>query len=81
MGVHDSIIPAAVAGMAPRERRASAYGIFTAGYGVAWFAGSAVMGLLYDASLPALVAFSLATACVSVFFLLRAAKAGNQPFP
>jgi MFS family permease len=74
MGVHDSIIPAAVAGMAPRERRASAYGIFTAGYGVAWFAGSAVMGLLYDASLPALVAFSLVTTCAAVFFLDRASR-------
>jgi len=59
MGVHESIVPAAVALMAPSQRRASAYGLFTAGYGVFWFLGSALMGVLYDASLPALIAFSV----------------------
>jgi predicted MFS family arabinose efflux permease len=37
MGVHESIIPAPVAPMVPSTRRASAFGAFTAGYGVAWF--------------------------------------------
>ena len=37
MGVHESIIPAAVAPMVPPERRASAFGLFTGGYGIAWF--------------------------------------------
>lgn len=59
MGVHESVIPAAVATMVPRARRASAYGIFTAGYGVAWFVGSAVMGMLYDRSVLAVVVFCL----------------------
>ncbi len=40
MGVHESIIPAAVATMVPPNRRASAYGLFTAAYGVFWFAGA-----------------------------------------
>jgi hypothetical protein len=31
MGVHESIVPAAVALMVPVQRRASAYGLFTAG--------------------------------------------------
>jgi len=35
MGVHESIVPAAVATMVPTQRRPSAYGLFTAGYGVA----------------------------------------------
>jgi MFS family permease len=59
MGVHESIVPAAVALMVPKERRASAYGLFTAGYGVSWFAGSAAVGLLYGVSVPAVVAFCL----------------------
>jgi Major Facilitator Superfamily len=59
MGVHESIIPAAVAQMVPQARRASAYGLFTAGYGIAWFAGSALMGVLYDVAFPALLAFSI----------------------
>jgi MFS family permease len=40
MGVHESIIPAAVAPMVAPDRRASAYGLFTAAYGISWFAGS-----------------------------------------
>ncbi len=59
MGVHESIVPAAVARMVPPQRRASAYGLFTAGYGVFWFLGSAVIGFLYDVSVPALIAFSV----------------------
>jgi MFS family permease len=59
MGVHESIVPAAVATMVPAQRRPSAYGLFTAGYGVAWFIGSAIMGVLYDASITAVVIFCL----------------------
>jgi len=59
IGVHESIIPAAVAPMVPIQRRASAYGLFTAGYGIFWFLGSALIGILYGVSLPALIAFSL----------------------
>jgi MFS family permease len=57
MGVHESIIPAVVAPMVSPHRRASAFGQFTAGYGVFWFVGSAVIGILYDLSLPAVIAF------------------------
>lgn len=56
-GVHESIIPAAVAPMVPVSRRASAYGLFTAGYGLSWFAGSAAIGLLYGYSIHAVVLF------------------------
>ena len=34
MGVHESIVPAWVATMVPPQRRPSAYGIFTAAYGI-----------------------------------------------
>jgi predicted MFS family arabinose efflux permease len=69
MGVHESIIPAAVAPMVARERRASAFGLFTAVYGVFWFLGSAAIGILYDWSLPATVVFCVAAelAAVPVF--------------
>ena len=73
MGVHESIIPAAVAQMVPVQRRASAYGLFTAGYGVFWFLGSAALGILYGVSLPALIAFSLVTelAAIPLFLIVR----------
>jgi MFS family permease len=63
IGVHESIIPAAVAMIVPAQRRASAYGIFTAGYGVSWFVGSAAIGALYDVSIPALVVYPLSPSC------------------
>lgn len=72
MGVHESIIPAAVAPMISPDRRASAFGLFTAGYGVSWFVGSAAIGFLYDAWLPAVIAFCVITqlAAVPIFVLV-----------
>jgi len=69
MGVHESIIPAAVSPMVSSRRRASAFGTFTAGYGIFWFLGSAVIGILYDVSVPAVIAFCVVTqlAAVPVF--------------
>jgi len=73
IGVHESIVPAAVALMAPADRRASAYGLFTAGYGVFWFLGSVLIGILYSVSLPAVIAFSLIAefAAIPLFILVR----------
>lgn len=55
LGVHDSVMSAAVAQMIARERRSAAYGLFMAIFGAAWFVGSVVQGELYDRSIPALV--------------------------
>jgi MFS-type transporter involved in bile tolerance (Atg22 family) len=59
MGAQESILKAAVAGMVPMDKRASAYGTFSAGYGLSWFLGSALMGILYDQSVNLLVVFSV----------------------
>jgi MFS family permease len=59
MGAQESILRAAIATMIPRDRRGTAYGLFNTGFGLAWFAGSAVIGILYDTSLTALVGFSV----------------------
>ncbi len=48
LGAHDSLFRAAVAQRIPRERRATAMGVFNAIYGTAWFAGSVLLGVLYD---------------------------------
>ena len=73
MGVHESIIPAVVAPMVSPDRRASAYGLFTAGYGFFWFIGSAIMGILYDHSVTGTIVFCVATqlAAVPIFFVVR----------
>jgi predicted MFS family arabinose efflux permease len=59
MGVHESIIPAAVAPMVSPDRRASAYGLFTGIYGTAWVLGSVVIGFLFDVSLVAVAVFAV----------------------
>jgi MFS family permease len=72
MGAQESVMRAAVARLVSRDRRGAGYGIFHAGYGLAWFAGSALMGLLYDVSRAGLVAFSMAAqlAAAPLFFRL-----------
>jgi MFS family permease len=59
MGAQESVMRAAIAQIAPAERRGTAYGIFNAIYGVAWFAGSVLLGVLYDRSVLALVGVAM----------------------
>jgi MFS family permease len=75
MGVQESIIPAIVGQMVPAARRASAYGLFTGGYGIFWFLGSAIIGLVYTVSLPIVIAFCLVAelAALPFFVTVRAA--------
>jgi MFS family permease len=79
MGAQESIMKAAVAGMVPMDRRGSAYGIFNTGYGLAWFLGSALMGILYDQSVSFLVAFSIALQLISIPLFLWAKKTLQNP--
>ncbi len=69
MGAQESILKAVVAGMVPPERRGSAYGIFNTGYGIAWFLGSALMGVLYDHSITLLIMFSVLLQSMAIPFL------------
>ncbi len=66
MGAQESVMRAAIARMVSPDRRGSAYGLFNAGYGVTWFLGSALLGALYDISIPALIAFSVLAQLASV---------------
>jgi MFS family permease len=73
MGIQESTMRAAVAEMAPTGRRGSAYGIFTACYGIAWLAGSVLIGLLYEQSIFAL-AITLTiiqAAALAIFIAVR----------
>jgi hypothetical protein len=62
--------------MVPANRRATAYGVFTGSYGVFWFLGSAAIGILYEHSINAVIAFSVAAelAAVPLFFLVARRK-------
>lgn len=60
MAAQESVIKAVITVVVPVDRRASAFGLFDTGFGVAWFAGSLLLGLLYDTSLVALAIVSAA---------------------
>lgn len=72
MAVQESVLKAAIAGQSPAHKRGSAFGIFNATFGVAWFAGSALMGMLYDFSLHLLVLFSFLFQIVAIPLFLVA---------
>jgi len=73
MGAQDALLKAVLAGVIPRDKRSTAFGVFDTAFGVAWFAGSATMGLLYDKSIPAMIIFSvvLQLAALPVFIFAR----------
>jgi len=73
MGSQLSIMRAIIANMIPIHKRGSAYGLFNAGYGIFWFLGSSLMGMLYSISLIYLVIFSMATqlAAVPLFYIVK----------
>jgi MFS family permease len=74
MGVHESIIAAAVATMVPVGHRASAYGIFTASYGTLWMLGSALLGWLYDVNLAWLVVAAVVLELAAIPFIVITAR-------
>jgi MFS family permease len=59
MGAQESIMRAAIATLSSKEKRATAYGFFNMVYGIAWFVGSSIFGILYTVSLPWAVGFSV----------------------
>lgn len=73
MGIHETIMRAAIADLTPIGSRGSAYGIFNTLYGTALFIGSTVMGFLYDISIIYIVSFVAIIEVVAfiVFILFR----------
>jgi MFS family permease len=72
LGAQDSLLKAVLVGVIPSDKRSTAFGVFDTFFGLAWFAGSAAMGLLYDKSIPALVIFSVALQLAALPFFLFA---------
>jgi len=74
LGAQNSILTAGVAKIVPEHSRARAYGFFSGIFGISWFAGSALMGLLYDKSLYALVGVSVFAEIAALLPLLMAIR-------
>ncbi|MDW8156697.1 MAG: DUF190 domain-containing protein [Armatimonadota bacterium] len=77
MGLQESVLRAAVARMAPPDRRASAFGLFHTVYGAGWFAGSAAMGVLYDLRPDYLAAFAVTLQVAAALLFARTRPQGG----
>lgn len=73
MGTHETIMKSAIADITPMKKRGTGYGIFNTAYGLAVFAGSSIMGLLYDRSLGWVIGLAVAVelAALAAFLFLR----------
>jgi len=79
LGIHESTLRAAVADLVPAARRGTGYGIFTAIYGLAWLAGSTIIGALYAESRTGLTVFTVATQLIALAASVPLARsAGTQ---
>lgn len=80
LGIHESTMRAAVTDLVPTRRRGTGYGTFTAVYGLAWLAGAAIIGVLYDTSRADLHLFVLTTQAAALLAFVPLAL-GEHPRP
>ncbi|MDI3542998.1 MAG: hypothetical protein PWP57_601 [Candidatus Atribacteria bacterium] len=70
LGVHETIMRAAVADLTAISHRGSAYGIFNTIYGLSWLLGGALMGVLYEISVSYLIILAVLFELASIPVLL-----------
>jgi predicted MFS family arabinose efflux permease len=74
LGGQDSLLKAALTKIIPPHKRSTGFGFFDTGFGVAWFVGSASMGLLYDRSILAVVVFSMVSQLAALPVIFAAGR-------
>jgi predicted MFS family arabinose efflux permease len=74
MSAQGSLFQAMLTGVIPAKKRSTAFGLFDTGYGIAWFLGSAIMGLLYEKSTLAVVLLSVALEIAALPILFIATR-------
>lgn len=74
MGAQESILKAAVTSVVPKSSRATGYGIFEMSFGVFWFLGSWLLGVLYDINITSLIIVSMMTQLLSIPFYFKASR-------
>ena len=73
-GAQESILKAAVTSMVPKASRATGYGVFECSFGAFWFLGSWLMGVLYDVSIPAMIAVSVIAQLAAIPLYIGSSK-------
>lgn len=79
IGAQRSLLKAVVSNLTPKEMRGTAFGIFNTGYGIAWFLGSWLLGILYDTSIHELIIFSIAAEFAALPFIYFARLKNPSP--
>lgn len=74
MGAQESILKAVIVRLVPKDSRSTGFGVFQTAFGISWFAGSWLMGALYDRLPVYLVILSVGAQLVSVPFFYWTAK-------
>lgn len=74
-GAQSACLRPAIAQVVSMHKRGRAFGAFNAVWGVAWFAGSALLGLLLDRNLVAMVALGMAAQAAGALAFLRLGRA------
>jgi predicted MFS family arabinose efflux permease len=77
MAMEESVLSAVIARMTAPDRRATAFGVFNAVFGFAWFIGSATLGIVYDQSVLAVALLSLGLQILAVPPLILLARRGS----
>ncbi|MDW5562434.1 MAG: MFS transporter [Methanomassiliicoccus sp.] len=65
-GAMGSILRGAVSNLVPADRRGAGFGTFSTIFGIMWFLGNALAGLLYSISLPLMIAASVSVQLLAV---------------
>ena len=78
MGAQESILKAAVTKMVPKSSRATGYGVFECSFGVFWFLGSWLLGVLYDISIPAMITVSVVSQLAAIPLYIASDKLANR---
>lgn len=71
MSAQSALFQAMLTHVISAQKRSTAFGLFDTGFGVAWFLGSAMMGLLYEKSVVCVALFStvLQLAAIPLIFI------------
>lgn len=70
MGAQESILKSAVTSIVPKESRSTGFGVFETSFGICWFLGSWVLGMLYDTSITSMVCLSISSQLLSIPLLI-----------
>ncbi|MBS3991203.1 MAG: MFS transporter [Erysipelothrix sp.] len=74
MGAQESILKSTVAMIIPKENRSVGFGVFEMVFGLAWFAGSWLLGYLYDVNILLMISISVTVQLLSIPFYFMVIK-------